>query len=95
MTYIFMAVHYPAEGKLDEVYASMRQLADSATGTPGLIEIGPWLDVAGTRVIGISKWASRADFEAAMSGSGRPNATVFPGESRPREYFHLESAPPS
>ena len=41
MTYIFMAVHCPAEGKLDEVYASMRQLADSATGTPGLIEIGP------------------------------------------------------
>jgi hypothetical protein len=55
MTYIFMAVHYPAEGKLDEVYASMRQMAASAVGTP--------------------------------------NTTVFPGESRPREYFHLESAP--
>ncbi len=55
MTYIFMAVHYPAEGKLDEVYASMRQMAASAAGTP--------------------------------------NTIVFPGESRPREYFHLESAP--
>jgi heme-degrading monooxygenase HmoA len=94
MTYIFMAVHHPAEGNLDEVYASMRRMADSVAGTPGLIEIGPWLDVAGTRVIGISKWESRAAFEAAMPGSGQPNTTVFPGESRPREYFHLESAPP-
>jgi hypothetical protein len=31
MTYIFMAVHYPAPGKLDEVYAGMRRMADSAT----------------------------------------------------------------
>ncbi len=94
MTYLFMAVHYPAEGKLGEVYASMRQMAASAVGTPGLLEIGPWLDVARTRVIGISKWESRAAFETAMPGSGQPNITVFPGESRPREYFHLESAPP-
>ena len=93
MTYIFMAVHYPADGKLDEIYASMQQMAASATGTPGLLEIGPWLDVAETRVIGISKWESRAAFEAAMPGSGQANTTVFPGESRPREYFHLESAP--
>jgi hypothetical protein len=93
MTYIFMAAHYPARGKLDEVYASMRRMADSAAGTPGLIEIGPWIDVAGTRVIGISKWESREAFESAMPGSGQPNATVFPGEARPREYFHLESGP--
>jgi heme-degrading monooxygenase HmoA len=93
MTYIFMAVHYPAPGKLDEVYASMRRMADSAAGAPGLIEIGPWIDVAGTRVIGISKWESREAFEAAMPGSGQPNATVFPGEAMPRDYFHLESGP--
>jgi heme-degrading monooxygenase HmoA len=95
MTYIFMAVHYPAPGKLDEVYAGMRRMADSATGTPGLVEIGPWTEVSGTRVIGISKWESREAFEAAMPGSGQPNATVFPGEARPRDYFHLESGPPS
>jgi hypothetical protein len=93
MTYIFMAVHYPAPGQLDEVHASMRRMADSAAGTAGLIEIGPWVDVDGTRVVGISKWESREAFEAAMPGSGQPNATVFPGEARPRDYFHLESGP--
>jgi len=25
--------------------------------------------------------------------SGQPNATVFPGEARSRDYFHLESGP--
>ena len=93
MTYIFMAAHYPAPGKLDEVYASMRRMADFAAGTPGLIEIGPWIDVDGTRVIDISKWESREAFEAAMPGSGEPNATVFPGEAKPRDYFHLEAGP--
>ena len=93
MTYIFMAVHYPAPGKLDEIYASMRQMADSAAGTPGLIEIGPWIDIAQTKVVGVSKWESRAAFDAAMPGSGQPNTTVFPGEARPRDYFHLESGP--
>jgi heme-degrading monooxygenase HmoA len=91
MTYIFMAVHYPAPGKLDEIYASMREMAASAAGTPGLLEIGPWLDRDRTRVAGISKWTSREAFEAAMPGSGVPNAIVHPGESKPREYFHLES----
>jgi hypothetical protein len=91
MTYVFMAVHYPAPGQLDAVYASMKRMAESAAGTAGLLEIGPWLDRDRTRVVGFSKWESRAAFDAAMPGSGVPNQVVHPGESRPREYFHLES----
>lgn len=90
MTYIFMAVHYPAPGRRDEVYASMARMAAGASGTPGLIEIGPWLEHGGDRVIGFSRWESREAFEAAMPGSGVPNDIVHDGESRPREYFHLE-----
>ena len=91
MTYIFMAVHYPAPGRLDDVYASMKQMAASAAGMPGLLEIGPWLDRDRTRVVGVSKWESREAFEAAMPGSGVPNEIIHPGETKPREYFHLES----
>jgi len=58
VTYIFMAVHYPEPGTRDEVYARMSAMADSMAGTPGLLEIGPWLDVSGDRVIGLSRWAS-------------------------------------
>jgi quinol monooxygenase YgiN len=91
VTYIFMAVHYPAPGRLEEIHASMRRMAESAAGTPGLLEIGPWLDRDRTRVVGVSKWESREAFEAAMPGSGVPNEIIHPGESKPREYFHLES----
>lgn len=91
MTYVFMAVHYPAPGNLDEVHESMRRMAASAAGTPGLLEIGPWLDRDGTRVVGLSKWESREAFEAAMPGSGIRNEIIHPGEISPRDYFHLES----
>lgn len=89
MTYIFMAVHYPEPGRHDAVYESMREMAGSMAGTPGLIEIGPWLDRDGSRVIGLSRWQSREAFEAAMPGSGVPSDIRPEGESRPREYFHL------
>ncbi len=91
MTYIFMAVHYPEPGRLKEIHDSMKQMAASAAGVPGLLEIGPWLDRNRTRVVGISKWESREAFEVAMPGSGVPNDTIHPGERQPREYFHLES----
>jgi heme-degrading monooxygenase HmoA len=90
VTYIFMAVHYPETGTRDDVYSSMSAMAESMAGTPGLIEIGPWLDRDGDRVIGLSRWESRAAFEAAMPGSGVPNAVTHSGERSPREYFHLD-----
>ena len=89
MTYIFMAVHYPEPGTSAEVYARMSGMAESMAGTPGLLEIGPWLEGDGQRVIGLSRWESKEAFENAMPGSGVPNRTVHVGESRPREYFHL------
>lgn len=84
-----MAVHYPEPGRHDAVFESMRAMADSMADTPGLIEIGPWLDRDGDRVVGLSRWQSREAFEAAMPGSGVPNGIRHQGESRPREYFHL------
>jgi len=89
VTYIFMAVHYPEPGMRDEVYAGMTGMAGAMAGTPGLIEIGPWVDRDGERVVGLSRWESREAFDAAMPGSGVANAVLHDGESRPREYFHL------
>ena len=86
-----MAAHYPAEGHLDEVRDSMTRMAAMMAGTPGLLEIGPWVERDGSRVVGVSRWESRAAFDAAMPGSGVPGDVIHPGESRPREYFHLQS----
>jgi len=89
VSYLFMAVHYPEPGHRDDVYASMKQMAESLAGTPGLIEIGPWLEYDGDAVAGLSRWESREAFEAAMPGSGVPNTIIHPRETRPRDYFHL------
>jgi hypothetical protein len=89
--YIFMAVHYPAEGRVGETRQSMTRMAASMAGMPGLLEIGPWVEFDGSRVVGISRWESKAAFDAAMPGSGLPGHVVHPGERKPREYFHLQS----
>ena len=89
MPYIFMAVHYPAPGRRDEIHASMKSMAARLAGAPGLLEVGPWLDADGDRVVGLARWESRAAFEAAMPGSGMPGETVHDGERQPRQYFHL------
>lgn len=93
MTYIFMAVHYPEAGNGTEVLANMARMAEAAAGTPGLLEIGPWLEHDGDRVVGLSRWESREAFDAAMPGSGVPSGIVPEGERRPREYFHLHQPP--
>jgi len=90
--YIFMAVHYPTEGHAEEVRASMARMAASMTGTPGLLEIAPWVECDESRVVGISRWESKDAFDAAMPGSGVPGGVIHPGERKPREYFHLEPA---
>jgi hypothetical protein len=92
VTYIFMAVHYPIEGRAGEVREAMARMAAAMAGTPGLLEIGPWAECDGSRVIGISRWESKAAFDAAMPGSGVPSDVIHPGERKPREYFHLEAA---
>ncbi len=89
MSYVFMAVHYPQAGQRNNVYVSMKRMAESMAGTPGLIEIGPWLEYDGDAVVGLSRWGSREAFEAAMPGSGVPNTIIHGGETRPRDYFHL------
>ena len=75
MTYIFMAVHYPLAGTSDQVYGRMSGMAESMAGTPGLLEIGPWLDREGQRVIGLSRWVSREAFEKASLGAACPTRT--------------------
>ena len=89
MAYIFMAVHYPEPGRHSDVYLRMKKMAESMSGAPGLIEIGPWVEHGGERVVGLSRWQSRQAFDAAMPGSGVPNDVVHEWETRPREYFHL------
>jgi heme-degrading monooxygenase HmoA len=89
-TYMLMVVHHPEDGRHDDVYQRMCAFVPSMEGTPGLLEIGAWQEHGGQRVVGLSRWESREAFEAAMPGGDEPDETIQEGESRPREYFHLQ-----
>jgi heme-degrading monooxygenase HmoA len=88
VTYVFMAIHYPEPGRRAGLYRRMAAMAESIQGAPGLIDIGPWVEHDGDRVVGVSRWQSREAFEAAMAGSGVPSDTIHEWEARPREYLH-------
>jgi hypothetical protein len=94
VTYVFMAIHYPEPGRQAELYRRMADMARSLAGAPGLMDIGPWVEHDGERVVGISRWESREAFEGAMPGSGVPSDTVHEWEARPREYLHLAQPAP-
>jgi hypothetical protein len=72
VTYVFRAIHYPEPGRQDDPFRRMAGLAESMGGAPGLIDIGPWVEHDGGRVLGISRRESREAFGAAMPGSGVP-----------------------
>jgi hypothetical protein len=59
----------------------MADMAGTLAGTSGLIDIGPWVEHDGERVVGISRSESREAFEAAMPGSGVPSETVHEWEA--------------
>ena len=59
---------------------------------PGCIEVAPWLEDDGSRLVGLSKWESREAFLAAGLTIGDANGEAPPGETRPRERFYLDEA---
>jgi heme-degrading monooxygenase HmoA len=89
VTFVFMAIHYPEPGWQADLCRRMADMAESIHDAPGLIDIGPWVEHDGERVVGVPRWQSREEFEAAMPGSGVPSDTACAWEARPREYLHL------
>jgi len=90
MAYTFMVIHHPKPEHYEDLLRGMTEMASSLAGKPGFIDAGPWPEVDGDRIVGISRWASKQDFFAARPpGMAAPAATVHEWETRPREVFHL------
>jgi heme-degrading monooxygenase HmoA len=51
---------------VDDVIASMREVARAAAGSPGLLHIGPWHEANGTVIVALSVWESEEAFAATM-----------------------------
>jgi Antibiotic biosynthesis monooxygenase len=83
-----MAVHYPEPGRREDLSKRMTAMGESLAGGPGLIDVGPWVEHQGARVVGVSRWESQEAFEAAMPGSGIPNDTVHEWEASSTSRLH-------
>ncbi len=92
MTYLYLAIHYPKPGHVDDLLAAMRQLDTAVRGTPGLLQIGAWHEKGMRRIVALSLWESQEAFEAAVGQIVAAVADVpFDAwEERPRELLQAE-----
>jgi heme-degrading monooxygenase HmoA len=71
--FVHLSIHYPRpEGEADLV-ASMHRFGTALAGAPGLLSAATLKDERSSRLVGLTTWASRADWEA---GIGRARAAV-------------------
>lgn len=93
--FIHMSIHVPNPGYEQQVLDSMNRVRLVAFGTPGLVQMGPWREEGGGRIVGIGMWESRAHWEAAMPTLFAAAAADDPEgrwHARPPERILLEDA---
>ena len=61
-----VATHHPHPDHVDEMAAHMRRVADATAGAGGLLSFECVRDEQSGALLGVSRWDSRAAFEAAM-----------------------------
>jgi len=61
-----IAVHHAKPEHADAFLAFMHRVIDHVGQAPGLIEFTAWREAQGSRLVGLSRWESAADFDAAL-----------------------------
>ncbi len=63
-----IAIHTPKPEHRDDVIASMQRAGAASDGAEGLLQMGPWQEIDGGRLVGLAIWESRDAFLAAAPG---------------------------
>ena len=63
-----IAIHTPKPEHRDDVIASMQRARAAGDGAKGLLQMGPWREIDGGRLVGLALWESREAFLAAAPG---------------------------
>lgn len=89
-----IAIHTPKPEHRADVMASMQRVGAASDGAAGLIQMGPWQEIDGDRLVGLAIWESR---EAFLAAAPAIFATVRDDpfdewESEPTVSLHLEEA---
>lgn len=67
---ITVAVHHAAPEHVGDFLRHMEKVVRATEGAPGLVDFTCWVEDDGTRLIGMARWDSREDFEAALGRIG-------------------------
>ena len=89
-----IAIHTPKPEHRDDVIASMRRAHAASAGAEGLLQMRPWREVDGGRLVGLAIWESREAFLAAAPGifAAVGHDPFDEWESEPTVTLHLEEA---
>lgn len=92
MTFTFMAFHYPRPEHREDLLRGMAAFGAVLGTLPGLIEAGAWEEEGRSRIVAISRWESRAAFEAAgpVMAAALADTPFDEWEEREAELFYLE-----
>lgn len=86
-SFAHLVLHHPKPEHVTDVVASMQRVADAASGSVGLLHVGPWRDVRTGELFGLSVWESEDAFRSAM-----PDVFASVGDHDPDGAW--DAAPP-
>ena len=61
-----IAIHHAKPEHAADFLSFMHRVIDHVGQAPGLIEFTAWREAEGSRLFGLSRWESAADFQAAL-----------------------------
>jgi heme-degrading monooxygenase HmoA len=64
--FVHLSIHYPRAEHEGALIASMHRFGAALAGAPGLVEVATLADERSARLVGLTTWASRADWEGAV-----------------------------
>lgn len=90
--FIHLAIHRPRPEKAGDLLASMRRVEAAAAGNPGLVDINICRDARSGALVGLARWETRADFEAAhpLIFEAVKDDPFEDWEDNPPQVLHLE-----
>jgi quinol monooxygenase YgiN len=89
-----IAIHHPKPEHRDDVLASMQRAGAASDGAKGLLQMGPWQEIDGGRLVGLAIWESREAFLAAAPDifAAVSDDPFDEWEAEPVVSLHLEEA---
>ena len=89
-----IAIHTPKPEHRGDVIASMQRVGAASDGAEGLLQMGPWQEIDGGRLVGLAIWESREAFHAAAPGifAAVGDDPFDEWQAEPTVSLHLEEA---